>query len=237
MQFWAIIPAAGIGKRMGMEIPKQYLNIAQKPIIQYTLESFLTHPKIKGVVLALAPQDPYWSKYADNIACHHKPLLTVDGGDERCDSVLAALKHLNHQQKHEDCWVMVHDAARPCLSHKDIDKLISTIDKNDCDGALLGVPIVDTVKLCENNNIVAKTVPRDGLWRAQTPQCFRLQHLIEALEKSQQLAIAVTDESSAMEAIDAKILMVQGNADNIKLTLPEDVAHIERILNCQAEQE
>jgi len=217
--YWAVIPAAGIGKRMGSEIPKQYLELNGKAIILHTLDRLLQHPAIQGAVVALSRHDGWWEHLP--LRCD-KPVITVEGGIERCHSVLNALYELANRAEDED-WVLVHDAARPCLLPADLDNLINTLQDDEV-GGLLGLPVRDTMKRAESNNRVVDTVEREGLWHALTPQMFRLGSLRSALENALEAKQFVTDEASAMEHAGFQPLLVEGSATNIKITRPEDLA-------------
>jgi len=216
--FWVILPAAGIGSRMAADRPKQYLKVAGQTILEHTINCFLSHPAFQSVVLGLSKDDQYWA---------HLPLAqdsrvqVFTGGLERVDSVLNGLAYIGERAGPDD-WVWVHDAARPCLSHADIDKLISVLDKKG-DGALLAVPVHDTVKRANDSLAVETTVDRKGLWRAMTPQVFRFAQLKQALEQSLVDNIRVTDESSAIEYLGGKPSLVQGSERNIKVTHPSDL--------------
>ncbi|MDH5302175.1 MAG: 2-C-methyl-D-erythritol 4-phosphate cytidylyltransferase [Gammaproteobacteria bacterium] len=225
--YWAVVPAAGVGSRMRADRPKQYLELSGKTILQHTLERLATHPQIKGVVVAVSAGDAYWPTLKLDTRL---PIFVADGGDERCHSVLKGLKKLATQAKATD-WVLVHDAARPCLQHQDIDKLISEL--NNTDGGLLGLPVADTIKFCDKKNKVQRTVDRSGLWRALTPQMFRLGQLLDALQQAIDDNALVTDEASAMERIGIQPVMVEGQADNIKITHPQDLRWAEMYLNNQ----
>lgn len=215
---WAVIPAAGIGKRMGSEIPKQYLELNGKAIILHTLERLLSHSAIKGAVVALSRHDGWW----EHLEIHHdKPVQRVEGGIERCHSVLNALHELSSHADDED-WVLVHDAARPCLLQTDLDNLINRVSQDKV-GGLLGVPVRDTMKRAETSGRVIDTVEREGLWHALTPQMFRLGMLRSALENAIEAEQLVTDEASAMEHAGYQPLLVEGSASNIKITRPEDL--------------
>ncbi len=219
---------------MQVELPKQYLRIADKTLLELTIECFIGHPDISGIVLVLAKDDMYWP----GIANKFPDIMTVDGGDERCQSVLNGLKalaekgHVNTEvdarvdvgadASHDD-WVLVHDAARPCLRRSDLDHLISSLSQHTV-GGLLGLPMADTVKRCQSNGTVVQTVPRHDLWRALTPQMFRLERLTSALTQALADKVMVTDEASAIEHIGLQPQMVAGHSDNIKITHPEDLA-------------
>jgi 2-C-methyl-D-erythritol 4-phosphate cytidylyltransferase len=204
---------------MGAELPKQYLNIAGRRIIDHTLARLLDHPRIGGVCLALSAQDHIWQRC--NFSADPR-IHTVEGGEERCHSVLNALGLLKSMTADDD-WVLVHDAARPCLSHDDLDRLIATLIDHPV-GGLLGVPVRDTLKSVNAQGRVEGTVSRDGLWHALTPQMFRLGMLYEALESAVESGALVTDDASAIELAGYQPLMVEGDAANIKITRPEDLA-------------
>jgi len=210
----AIVPAAGIGSRMGAEIPKQYLLIDEKTILQLTLELLLTHPQIDHVVVALHPQDQFFNSLP---LSSHPKLHTVVGGSERADSVLACLKHLG-----DDCWAMVHDAARPCLTHGDIDKLIAS-RQHFPQGAILAAPVRDTMKRGNVDGTVKETVCRERLWHALTPQLFPASVLKGNLEQALAQQANITDEASAMEWAGVSPGLVDGRVDNIKITHPDDL--------------
>ena len=221
-KYWAVIPAAGVGKRMGSKIPKQYLQLAGKTVLEQTLSIFLQHPKINGIVVAVTSGDPYWQdiyktfdrETADSI-------IVASGGAERCHSVLNALTELSPHAADDD-WVLVHDAARPCLKSNDIDRLIDELSGTS-DGGLLGLPMADTVKRCDNNQQVIATVDRSELWRALTPQMFLLKLLKNSLEDAINSHALVTDEASAIELKGLKPQMVEGHPGNIKITHPGDL--------------
>ena len=216
--YWGIVPAAGVGRRMGGENPKQYLELLEgKSILQSTLEIFINHPRIRGVVVVLSENDDCWSA----LGLQHPKLHTAIGGEERFHSVLNGLHYLAELTESDD-WVLVHDAARPCLSHSDLDLLINTLGAHPV-GGLLGFPVSDTLKRVDANNQVITTVDRRQLWRAYTPQMFPLQTLTQALEEGIAKGLALTDEASAIEALGLQPQMVQGCPDNIKITHPEDL--------------
>lgn len=176
-QVWAIVPAAGIGARMLADRPKQYLPLDGKTVIEHTLERLASHPRITGLVVAIAEHDPYWPTLSLPLNC---PVHVVDGGIERADSVFNALQYLSTLST-ENPWVLVHDAARPCLRHQDIDQMLMELMTHNV-GGILGIPVNDTVKRVSAQHEITDTVCRQGLWRASTPQMFRLQALKEALD-------------------------------------------------------
>lgn len=221
---WGIVPAAGSARRMGGETPKQYLPLAGRTVIEWSLAPLLAHPCIAGVVVVLAADDVRWQHLP--VARHPKIHLAVGGG-ERVDSVLAGAR-VTRQFAGENDWLLVHDAARPCLHADSLDQLIQTLD-DDTVGGLLAAPVVDTLKRADSDGRVAATVSREHLWRALTPQMFRCGVLWEALQH----AVAhggATDEAQAVEALGHAPKLVPGDADNIKITLPADLARAERLL-------
>jgi 2-C-methyl-D-erythritol 4-phosphate cytidylyltransferase len=216
---WAVIPAAGRGTRFGGDIPKQYLEIAGRPLIAHALDALLGHPAIAGAVVALAADDARWPGWT---SLHGKPVLRCDGGGERADSVLAALQAIpSHVEG--DCLVLVHDAARPNLRADDIDRLVAAASRH-ADGALLAAPVRDTLKRADDRQRVASTEPRERLWRALTPQAFARAALVSALESARAAGVTVTDEAMAMERAGAKPQLVEGREDNLKVTTPADLA-------------
>jgi len=230
--YWVIVPAAGVGKRMGSDIPKQYLKLHDKTIIEHTLQRLSQIDAISGIVVAIAEGDPWWSALHIEIS---KPLKVVKGGAERCHTVQNALYSLASECSAGD-WVLVHDAARPCVRTDDIQLLIHSLSSHDT-GGLLGMPVRDTMKRTDNNAVVSQTVERDNLWHALTPQMFRYDHLSTALDKALADQFLVTDEASAMEHAGFSPLMVEGHADNIKITRPEDLALAGFYLQNQQEQQ
>ena len=219
----AIVPAAGIGSRMGADCPKQYLTLAGKTILEHTLGCLLSHPAIARVIVALAPHDEWFEQLA--VAADPR-ILRVEGGIERAYSVLNAL-HVAQGK-----WVLVHDAARPCLCHGDLDKLIATAMA--CDGAILGSRVRDTMKRTDGAGNIVATVEREQLWHALTPQMFPSATLKRALEEELALGALITDEASAMERAGFTVKMVEGRADNIKVTRPEDLSLAELFLQQQS---
>jgi len=223
-RIWAVFPAAGIGRRMGSAVPKQYLTLLDKPIVRWALDSVLSHPSVYGGVIALSPEDAHWETLNYR---HEKPLYRVAGGAERCDSVHAALGFLLEIASPDD-WVLVHDAVRPCVTAADLDRLVATTDRPD--GALLAVPVRDTLKRQEAGGRVRDTASRDGLWHALTPQFFPLAILFDALNTAIERGTPVTDESQAMETAGYQPLLVEGQATNIKVTRRSDLVLAEAVL-------
>jgi len=219
-----VVPAAGVGKRMQAVCPKQYLSFSGKTLLEHTVECLLSHQKIDRVIIALGEQDEYFPTLA---LATNRQVETVVGGKERVESVLAGLKAID--EKHYS-WVLVHDAARPCLSHQDIDKLINYCQQHDV-GGLLATPVRDTMKRSKNGQLVTYTEPRAGLWHALTPQMFRVEQLTHAIENALLQGKEITDESSAMELAGFASALIEGRADNIKVTRPDDLALAEFILS------
>ena len=219
----AIVPAAGIGSRMGADCPKQYLTLAGKTILEHTLGCLLSHPAIVRVIVALAPHDEWFEQLA--VAADPR-VLRVEGGSERAYSVLNALHVV------EGKWVLVHDAARPCLTQGDLDALIASAMA--CDGAILGSRVRDTMKRTDGAGNILATVDREQLWHALTPQMFPTGTLKRALEEGLALGALITDEASAMERAGFTVKMVEGRADNIKVTRPEDLSLAELFLQQQS---
>ncbi len=218
--YWAIVPAAGSGSRMAAALPKQYLRLGDRTVLEHTLDTLLAIETISGVLLVVAPDDNAWQSILPRYT--GKPLDVVNGGAERCNSVLNGLDALAGKAAASD-WVLVHDAARPCVRRDDIRTLMDSMDAGS-DGGLLGVQVADTMKRVAADGRVIATVDRGGLWHALTPQMFRLEALRAALRKAIAANSLVTDEASAMELAGYRPLMVQGHRDNIKITLPADLA-------------
>ncbi|ABZ75793.1 2-C-methyl-D-erythritol 4-phosphate cytidylyltransferase [Shewanella halifaxensis HAW-EB4] len=213
-QIIAIVPAAGIGSRMGAEIPKQYLQLNEQSILSHTLDCLLSHPDIDKVIVALNPADNYFAKLPQ---VKHPKLECVIGGKERADSVLSGLKIAE-----AGAWALVHDAARPCLTHRDIDKLIASVNEFP-QGAILAAPVRDTMKRTDEKGLISETVCRERLWHALTPQYFPVSSLMQNLTDALAAGALITDEASAMEWAGVMPGIVSGRADNIKVTHPDDL--------------
>lgn len=222
---WAVLVAAGSGQRMGADIPKQYLKIGGKTLLEHSLGLLDRARSVTGIVLVVAADDRYWH---DLKLTASVPVITVNGGKERAYSVIAGLEALGDKCMRED-WVLVHDAARVCVSPEDIDRILDHLLDHQC-GGLLAVPVRDTLKLSEKGEAVS-TVDRKPLWQAQTPQVFRYGLLLDALKDASDSQVVVTDESMAMERMGHRPLLIEGRADNIKITVPEDLELADFILN------
>ncbi|MEI6895060.1 MAG: 2-C-methyl-D-erythritol 4-phosphate cytidylyltransferase [Colwellia sp.] len=229
-QFIAIVPAAGVGKRMKAHCPKQYLRIQNKTILYHTVMKLLSHPLITKVIIALSDNDQYFSESG---LADKKDIILVTGGVERVDSVLSALKAVDVSTYP---WVLVHDAARPCLSLGDIDKLIRQCRDSDC-GGILAVPVRDTMKrgTCAKGgvNTVDSTVEREQLWHALTPQLYKTDELTHSIELALANDLNITDEASAIEQANLPSLLVTGSSENIKITQPSDLLLAEFYMNKQ----
>lgn len=216
-----LIPAAGSGSRIGSTLPKQYLPLLGMPLIHHTLAVFCAHPGIDRIWVVLSPKDATWPGIA-----HEKLGVLRCGGATRADSVLSGLHTIAGEVTADD-WVLVHDAARPCLTPELLDRLLAELS-DDPVGGLLAVPVADTLKRAGASGRVDHTEPREGLWRAQTPQMFRYGLLRQALESTG--PAAPTDEAQAVERIGKQPKLVPGDNHNLKVTYPEDLMMAELIL-------
>ncbi len=220
---FALVPAAGTGSRMGGDRPKQYHLLAGRPMIWHALAALCASPRIQRVFVVLAEQDDVWERY-DWSALGIRLAVLRCGGPTRADSVLNGLLAISEAVAPDD-WVLVHDAARPCLSAQQLESLMEQAG-SDAVGGILAAPVADTLKRAAPDRRIAATVPREHLWLAQTPQMFRYGLLREALTRSR----VVTDEAGAVEALGHRPLLVPSDAANLKVTYPSDLALAERIL-------
>jgi len=214
-RYFALIPAAGVGARMGAGSPKQYIRIGGKPMLRHTLDAFLSSDLIAHTFVVVSPDDPY----IDGVAPSHGVTVLRCGGASRMESVRNGLAVLANTLAPTD-WVLVHDAARPGLNAELIEKLIVATGEHPV-GGLLGLPVVDTVKRCIEGEACG-TIPRNGLWLAQTPQMFRYKLLREALTAATD-PNTITDDASAVEALGLTPKLVEGHPRNLKVTLPDDI--------------
>lgn len=226
---WAVLPAAGIGARMGAPLPKQYLEVAGSTLLEHSLRALLSCSDIAAVCVALHSED---SRAASLPLLSDARVLTTSGAAQRSGSVLAGLRALAAVADECD-WVLVHDAARPCVLGTDINRLIEAVQSSGS-GGLLAQPIVDTVKQANAAGRVQATVDRQQLWCAQTPQMFRLGELRGALEAAERDGVAVTDEASAMEYAGYPVQLVEGGRHNLKVTVAADLALAEWYLRSAA---
>ena len=227
-RLFAVVPAAGTGTRMGAPLPKQYMTVQGQTIAEHTLARLLAFAPLESVVVATSKDDLWWPQLA---VAHHGRVKSVLGGNSRAASVLACLQALEGIARDDD-WVLVHDMARPCVRLSDIEKLIQSCGDQ---GAILAVPVTDTVKRASADQITA-TLPREHLWRALTPQLFPVSALRDALATGLESGVALTDEASAMEAKGWTPKLVEGRADNIKLTRPADLALVRFYLQQQDDE-
>lgn len=223
-QYSVVVPAAGVGKRMQSKVPKQYLQIDGSSLLETTLKRLISHPNIVHIYLVLHPLDEY---FADTQLDNESWITRIDGGEERVDSVLRGLKQV------KDSWVLVHDAARPCVTHDDIDSLLAL--RNGGEGGLLACKVRDTMKLSHKEQQVQTTAPRENLWHALTPQFFPTQQLVQAIESALSLGLPITDEASAMEFAKHPVHLVAGRSSNLKITTPDDLAIASYYLTQQRE--
>jgi 2-C-methyl-D-erythritol 4-phosphate cytidylyltransferase len=220
---WAVLPAAGVGVRFGADIPKQYLRLAGRTVVEWALRPLLARADVRGLVVALSASDQWWA----GLGLDDERIMTTPGGDHRAGSVRNALRSIERVARPDD-WVLVHDAVRPCLTDGDLDRLVTAVIEDGA-GGILAAPVQDTVKRSENEH-VDRTLDRKGLWRALTPQMFRHGALLAALESGRALDADMTDESAAMERVGVKARLVEGRADNIKVTRPEDLPLAEFVI-------
>ncbi len=230
LRYWTIIPAAGTSRRMKSDEPKQYLPISNTTVIEASLHCFLNHPDISGVIVALNADDQHWNTLG---ITRNEKIHTVVGGGSRAKSVENAVEYLENTSAKENDFVLVHDAARPCLRCSDLDLLMTQL-KDDEVGGILASPVSDTLKLADqqtqSSHTISKTVDRDSVWRAFTPQMFRLKLLKQALSHCFERNIPITDDASAIEALGLRVKLIQGHADNIKITHQDDLKIAETIL-------
>lgn len=221
---WIVLPNAGLGSRFGRTIPKQYSLIGNKTLIEWTIQALLKVKGIDGFIIANHENDGLWKDIPLNT---NTRFVEVTGGNERVDSVYAAVSKVNEMTLGKG-WVLVHDVARPLVTSTSINTLIDKCLKNNT-GGILANRVVDTLKYTEEN-LVARTQSRVNLWHAQTPQFFPSNLLVQAIEKARSLGLAITDESSAIEAIHKDVLIVENTGINIKVTYPEDFDFVSYML-------
>lgn len=226
--YWVVIPAAGLGSRFSQQRPKQYWTIAGITLLEHTLALFTKQPWVRGVVVAIQDNDPYFKQIAP---ATKNQVTTVIGGDSRSQSVMNALAHLSTYAKTDD-WVLVHDAVRPCLNPRDLEALRQL--HRDPVGGILAKRVVDTLKRVNADQQITETIEREGMWQAQTPQMFRLGLLNEALKTANKQEV-ITDEASAIEAFGHTPRVVCSLYPNPKLTYAADLAYIAHLLEQQTE--
>ncbi len=229
---WAIVPASGVGARMRGQTPKQYLPLCGKPVLVHTLDRLLSFDDVCGVILVLRSEDYHWEalKYKAK-----KPLVVTTGGIERQQSVFNGLLKLLELEA-GDSMVMIHDAVRPLVLHRDLERLIKSAKVNPA-GAILGVPLSDTLKRQDEDTKIVETVARTDLWRALTPQLFSIKLLNRALTHVMENDLSITDDAAAVEALGMRPSLVAGNAENIKITHPQDLILAAQIMQRQREDQ
>ena len=222
-RFHIIIPAAGAGNRMATAIPKQYLPLCGKPIISHSVQTFFACPRIATINLALSAEDFFWR----SLQLDHNSRLNLHytGGDTRAQTVLNTLSAMQPNVADDD-WILVHDAARPGLTASLLNQLLDALEHDDV-GGLLALPLADTLKLSNVDARVEKTIPREGLWQAQTPQMFRFNLLCKALASFEG---SPTDEAQAVEALGLQPKLIVGSLRNMKVTYPQDLALMELLM-------
>jgi 2-C-methyl-D-erythritol 4-phosphate cytidylyltransferase len=252
MRYWLIMPAAGIGSRFGQAVPKQYIPVHGRTVIEWSLAPFLADSRCAGVVVALASGDSFWPAIAAGLSAPDRARLSAAtrrvpappsanvvvtaavGGSHRSTSVRNGLAALQQRAKPDD-WVLVHDAARPCVPPEDVDRLVSRLESHPV-GGLLAAPAADTLKCAGEGGQVARTVDRSDLWRALTPQMFRYGRLCEALDCAAAAGRTPTDESQAIEWLGDQPVLVEGSAANIKITSAEDLLLAAALLSAGVER-
>lgn len=220
VHYFAVVPAAGVGRRMSAALPKQYLDLAGCTVLEHTLNALLKQACLRTIIVVLAADDQHGQSLS---ILQHPRIQIAQGGARRIDSVLNGLRYLYQRYCCDNDWVFVHDAARPCIQPAAVQRLIDTL-ATDSVGGLLAIPISDTVKCVDAHRQVLTTVDRQHLWRAQTPQLFRCKLLLTALTQAVEQDLPVTDEASAVEAIGKHPKVVVGCESNLKITCSADLA-------------
>lgn len=228
-KLWAVVPAAGQGKRLGSAIPKQYLAIAGAPVLTHTLNRLAAVEQIDAIFVGIAEADRHWQQLVHS---HRTRVACYTGGQSRAETVWLGIQALQECASDDD-WVLVHDAARPCVQVEDIHALISAVVPS-LSGGLLAVPITDTIKTANKDSTAAQTMDRTKLWRAQTPQLFQFSVLYGALKAASHDFESISDESTAVEKLGLHPLLVQCTQRNIKITNSEDLQLAEIILSMQS---
>ena len=223
----ALLPAAGKGQRFGDALLKQYAPVAGKPVLAHAIERIVAEPRISGITVVLAEDD---QQFQNLIGCQYPDVRTTKGGGTRAKSVLNGLDAIRRSDSTVE-WVLVHDAARPWLPGDCLRRLLRQ-GLGHPDGAILAVPVRDTLMRRVESGRVAETVRRDGLWSAQTPQLFPLNRLRRALRDCLESGRVPTDESAAMERTGARPLLVMGSSLNVKITYPGDIDIVETWFRC-----
>ncbi|HEY0768287.1 MAG TPA: 2-C-methyl-D-erythritol 4-phosphate cytidylyltransferase [Steroidobacteraceae bacterium] len=235
MRYWLVMPAAGTGRRFGADRPKQYALLEARTVIEWALAPFLTDPRCAHIVVALAQDDAAWPQVAARLGAPGTAVTAVAGGERRSQSVRLALAALERRAGPDE-WVLVHDAARPCLGAPDLERLLGRLGTHPV-GGLLAVPATDTLKRAQdgerNGSGVAHTVERSGLWRALTPQMFRYGQLCTALDRAHATGRFPSDEAQALEWLGEHPVLIEGAATNLKITSAEDLVLAAAVLRAR----
>ena len=241
-KFHALLPTAGVGLRLGGELPKQFQQLSGKPMVSYAIEAFMTSSPIQSIWIGVSPgfiENPILGAIANAGADIH---VVPTGGSTRQETVRNTLAAMMQSGISDDDWVLVHDAARPGITPALIEKLINAV-KTSSTGGILAIPLADTLKQADLDSVIAgniphaeRTIPREHLWQAQTPQMFGLKQLHDALENAIRLEADVTDEASAIELAGAKPLLIEGALRNFKVTHPADWELMQLLLSSSANQ-
>jgi 2-C-methyl-D-erythritol 4-phosphate cytidylyltransferase len=241
MRYWLVMPAAGVGRRFGTATPKQYAALHGRTVIEWALYPFLVDPSCAGAMVVLATDDPFWPVIGDRLdklPGRKADVLLAQGGAERCHTVRNGLAALRDVAERDD-WVLVHDAARPCLASEDLQSLLDRLGSHPV-GGLLATPAADTLKRAAAKNEVSglsdveQTVDRSALWRALTPQMFRYEMLCDALDRALATSRVPTDEAQAVEWTGQRPVLVPGSAANIKITSADDLVLAGALLSARA---
>lgn len=231
-KIWAIVPAGGHGARMKLAKAKQYLMLSGSPVIEHSIKRLASVSAISRIVVGIANDDKLWEKLDFK---HQKLLARVDAGTRRADTVANCLQFIVEQGGKDD-WALVHDAVRPCVRPNEVQHLINEVLQDDI-GGILALPLSDTLKRGSEDEDprIVETVPRDHLWRAMTPQMFKVSALLAAIGDAKKAKCHITDEASAIEAAGKQPILVPCSPDNIKITYPQDLKMAEMILSTQLE--
>ena len=228
-RYWGIVPAAGIGTRMKVKCPKQYLKVGGRYILDHALSVLFCSPQVQKIVVSISPDDAYWHSTQ---ASQESKVMTCIGGQQRVHSVWNALTHIKPYAEPDD-WVLFHDAVRPCLSYKELNRLF-VLDADPV-GGILALPIVDAIKKSDSEQYIQDSLERRDLWRALTPQMFRYHLILDAIENVINTDHEVEDEASAMQIAGHPVRLVEGDTANIKLTYPADLSFVEAYLDVRNE--
>ena len=228
MRYWLVMPAAGVGRRFGHNTPKQYADLRGRTVMEWALDPFLADRRCVGAVVVIANADPHWPEVAARLPA----VAVAAGGSERSGSVRNGL-HVLARRAAADDWVLVHDAARPCIGTQDLERLLERVAQHPV-GGILAVPAADTLKRARDHREIVETVDRADLWRALTPQMFRYGQLCEALDLAAAAGRQPTDEAQALEWTGKHPLVVEGSSANIKITGADDLVIAAALLSARA---